>query len=422
MEWRYGMEIFLKQLFINNVRGLRDIQIEIADGDCRHLLLTGKNGSGKTSVLEGVAHYLDKLSTDTHTSKCIEYIEMDKEEKAGIFHENHVSGTGLYESQTRVQAYFDKLEEMKYGIECTFNMPEDSVYSSFQRGEFLLAFYGAERAFHTVIPRHVEKITLKKNYKITDSPRNEFVKFLVDLKMTEALALTNGKSEKAQLIKQWFRNFEELLKVIFDEEDLQMVFDEETYGFDIQIKGKPKFDFNSLSSGYAAILDIVVDIILRMYNTVQRSFVFNMPGIVLIDEIETHLHIDLQKKIMGFLTGVFPKIQFIVSTHSPFILNSIENVVIYDLEKQVRVENGLTDVSYEGIVEGYYGSSTMSDEINSKIQLYKELVKKETIEDSDLAEIARLEQILDEIPDFLAVEITSEYQQLKLEFRLREDI
>lgn len=415
------MEIFVKELFINDVRGLHNIEIKIANADCKHLLLTGKNGSGKTSVLEAVAHYLDKLSTDAHTCKYEKYIEMDKNTEARL-KKNNVSENELYEVQTRIQTHLNKLEEAKHGIDFTLNMPVDSVYSSFQQGEFLLAFYKDEREFQVTTPRHVEKVIFKENYKMTESPRKEFLKFLIDSKMTEALAVTNGKPEKAQLIKRWFIDFEELLKVIFDEEDLQMVFDEETFGFDIKIKGKPKFDFNSLSKGYAAILDIVVDLIVRMQNTVQRRFVFDLPGIVLIDEIETHLHIDLQRKIMGLLTRVFPNIQFILSTHSPFILSSIENAVIYDLERHVLVENGLTDVSYEGIVQGYYGSSTMSDEINSKFKSYKDLVKQENIEDSDLAEIARLEQILDEIPDFLSVEITSEYQQLKLEFQLREDI
>lgn len=72
---------------------------------------------------------------------------------------------------------------------------------------------------------------------------------------------------------------------------------------------------------------------MRMQNQIQRSFDFDLPGIVLVDEIETHLHLELQKNIMPFLTTIFPNIQFIVTSHSPFILNSIQNVVLYDLEK-----------------------------------------------------------------------------------------
>ena len=63
---------------------------------------------------------------------------------------------------------------------------------------------------------------------------------------------------------------------------------------------------------------------------------YNAQGIVLIDELETHLHIELQKKILPFLTEFFPNIQFIVTTHSPYILNSISNAKAYDLEEELE--------------------------------------------------------------------------------------
>ncbi len=86
-----------------------------------------------------------------------------------------------------------------------------------------------------------------------------------------------------------------------------------------------------------------------------------MPGIIFIDEIETHLHLELQRRILELLTPIFPNIQFIVSTHSPFVLNSLENVVIYDLEECVLIKDGLVDVPYQGIVEGYFKRGELSD-------------------------------------------------------------
>lgn len=133
-----------------------------------------------------------------------------------------------------------------------------------------------------------------------------------------------------------------------------MVFDEDTFKFSIAMDGREPFDFNTLSSAYAAILDIVADLIIRMEKQINRSFDFNIPGVVLIDEIETHLHLELQKNIMKLLTTVFPNMQFIVSSHSPFILNCLDNVVIYDLEKNMFVKDGLSNVPYSGIVEGYF--------------------------------------------------------------------
>ena len=161
---------------------------------------------------------------------------------------------------------------------------------------------------------------------------------------------------------------------------------------------------------------------IRMVKKKGRIFEFDLPGIVLIDEIETHLHLELQKQIMHILTCLFPNIQFIVSTHSPFVLNSLDNVVIYDLENHIIVENGLSDVPYDGIVKGYFQVDTLSDTLKNKFQQYKKLVQKPELTDDDFEKIAELEMFLDEIPDYLALDITTEYQQLKEELAQREDI
>lgn len=140
---------------------------------------------------------------------------------------------------------------------------------------------------------------------------------------------------------------------------------------------------------------------------------------MLIDEIETHLHVELQKQIVPLLTELFPNIQFIMSTHSPFVLNSAPNSVIYDLEKHILVENGLTNLPYEGIVEGYFGVDLLSQELREKFEQYRALAQKPTLDDEDFAKAVELEMYLDEIPDYLALDLATEYNQLKLEFANR---
>lgn len=87
---------------------------------------------------------------------------------------------------------------------------------------------------------------------------------------------------------------------------------------------------------------------------------------MLIDEVETHLHLELQKNIMPLLTMVFPNIQFIVTSHSPFVLNSMGNMVIYNLENHLLVESGLDNIPYDGIVEGYFGADKLSNVLEEK--------------------------------------------------------
>lgn len=372
--------IFITKLILEKVRNLAYTEIPLAKDKKKHLIFTGKNGSGKTTILDGLSEYFDVL-------------------------------TEKYE-----------WTPIEPGLAVELNCSDKEVHSAFEKGSFVIAYYRAERTFEVEISKHVEKVTLLENYAIDDKPRRDFVKYLLDLKMTQALAVSGNKKEKADSIQEWFDKFEKLLQEIFENDQLNLDFDEETFGFSIREPGKEPYDFNRLSSGYAAILDIVVDLMIRMEKQTGRKFRYDVPGIVFIDEIETHLHLALQKKILKLLTTMFPNIQFIVTTHSPFILNSLDDVVIYDLEQRLLVENGLSDVPYDGIVEGYFNASVLSDKLREKFERYRALVKKEMLTDEDFEEITNLEMYLDEIPDYLALGITTEYQRLKLKFSDREDV
>ncbi|MCI8670315.1 MAG: AAA family ATPase [Lachnospiraceae bacterium] len=413
--------VFITDILIKNVRHLRNVQIPLSKEKIKHLMITGKNGSGKTSVLKALSIYLNSIATTTDLRQDKESLERDINNLARA-KKNQEELYKIIEIEKRMEYWKNEIEKITQGICLKFNCHENTIHNKFEEGRFIIAYYQDERVFQADNPKHVEKIELKNNYTIKEMPRQNFVKYLLDLKMTEALAISGGKKEKAQKIEKWFAQFEGLLQKIFDDAALKLEFDEDTFRFSIQETGREVFDFNTLSSGYAAVLDIVVDIIMRMEKRTNKTFQFDMPGIVLIDEIETHLHLELQKNIMKLLTTIFPNIQFIVSTHSPFILNSLDNVIIYDLENHLLVENGLSDVPYDGIVEGYFRADKMSDILRDKFERYKELVQKEILTDNDFEEIAKLEMFLNEIPDYLALGITTEYQRIKLQFEKREDI
>lgn len=192
----------------------------------------------------------------------------------------------------------------KVEIECNDSLKAFSA--AYKNGELITAYYKAERVFLAEIPKHVEKVELKDSYRTMESPRKNFVKYLLDLKVTQALAISNGKKDKAAQIEAWFTKLEALLKKIFENNQLTLEFDEESYKFYICEPQKERYDFNTLSSGYAAIMDIVGDLMLRMEKHTGRRFQYDLPGIVLIDEIETHLHLELQKKYTGTIDNGVP--------------------------------------------------------------------------------------------------------------------
>ena len=96
--------------------------------------------------------------------------------------------------------------------------------------------------------------------------------------------------------------------------------------------------------------------------------------------------------------------------------------MIYDLEKRMLVQDGLANIPYSGIVEGYFKSSELSYSLKEKYERYKILTQKHDLLDDDFEEIAQLEMYLNEIPDYLALGITTEYQRIKMEFENREDL
>ena len=407
---------FMTELRINHVRHLKDITIPLSESQPKHLILTGKNGSGKTSVLKSAVDFLSYAVSDNFViqSDCLENIAFDEQRLQTA--SNSESGKLACEGIRNSIAHWNKfLSHWADGVVLAFpsylNLRE-----KYLKGEYILAYYGDDREIKVQISKNIEKVDLQEVYSLKDHPSQQLVKYLVNLKTTEAFAKTNGNEARAAEIHAWFDRFQNVLRSIYSDDTLELKFDIETFAFTICQAGHDPFDFTTLSMGYAAVFDIIGDLIMRM----ESKRRYDLEGLVLIDEIETHLHVDLQKKIVPILTQLFPNIQFVLTTHSPFILNSTANAVVYDLEKKLLVKDGLTDLPYEGVVEGYFDTDLLSAELRQKFTEYKEIVQKATLTDEDFARASELETYLDEVPDYLALDFSEEYSRLKLELMDRE--
>ena len=407
---------FMTELRINHVRHLKDITIPLSESQPKHLILTGKNGSGKTSVLKSAVDFLSYAVSDNFViqSDCLENIAFDEQRLQTA--SNSESGKLACEGIRNSIAHWNKfLSHWADGVVLAFpsylNLRE-----KYLKGEYILAYYGDDREIKVQISKNIEKVDLQEVYSLQDHPSQQLVKYLVNLKTTEAFAKTNGNEARAAEIHAWFDRFQNVLRSIYSDDTLELKFDIETFAFTICQAGHDPFDFTTLSMGYAAVFDIIGDLIMRM----ESKRRYDLEGLVLIDEIETHLHVDLQKKIVPILTQLFPNIQFVLTTHSPFILNSTANAVVYDLEKKLLVKDGLTDLPYEGVVEGYFDTDLLSAELRQKFTEYKEIVQKATLTDEDFARASELETYLDEVPDYLALDFSEEYSRLKLELMNRE--
>jgi len=410
--------VTIDELHIEKIRHLEDIDIQIPqDGIApRHLILTGKNGSGKSSLLDAIAGYIDSVCDGSLQG--LRRRIRDKDDQYLEYRNSYPDNmddfiSNLFTMESDLASLKHRLQIAQHGIDMTFNTEDNGVRGLFLSGDCLFAYFHAQRKFEAVVPTSIEKVVFSECYGINDSPRELFVKYLLDLKMTQALALSGGRKERANEISVWFDKLRDVLRDVYEDPTLELEFDEETYRFSICEQGREPFDFNEASDGFSALLDIIVGLMLRMIRKNGRSPEFNMPGIALIDEVENHLHLSLQRRVLPMLTELFPSIQFVVSTHSPFVLSSIANATIYDLETRTLVTDGLSNNTYESIVEGYFNVDQLSGELRDKYDRYKTLATKDVLMDDELLEASELELYLDEIPDYLALGITTEYQKLK---------
>lgn len=96
---------------------------------------------------------------------------------------------------------------------------------------------------------------------------------------------------------------------------------------------------DKLSSGNIFLIEHIVLLLCKMYSVTMLGNVpvtrlLETPGLLLIDEIETHLHPKWQKAILSILRDMFPKLQIILTTHSPFIVSSLPGMRIYTCKPQ----------------------------------------------------------------------------------------
>ena len=97
-----------------------------------------------------------------------------------------------------------------------------------------------------------------------------------------------------------------------------------------------------LSDGYRSVLSMTFELIRQLSRAFGPELIFspgdsskiNAPGVVLIDEVDAHLHPTWQQRVLGDLLRAFPGTQFIVTTHSPQVLSTVprQNIRVLEFE------------------------------------------------------------------------------------------
>ena len=382
-------EYFISEIDIEKLYHLSDIKIKLDSNKRQHLLLTGKNGSGKTSLLLEIEKFLRAINDEKLSQVFDQYPTWINEAKKKVLSAS--SDSEKYAADKDLKQCLGFLKKYSDGVQINLNQYE-GLEMMYHNGKFITAYFPSERKAQFMRPNGVENITLENTYGIDESAGDILLKYMVHLKTQQAYARNEGDQTTANQIQKWFDRFDSALQILLDEESIHIEYDYKKYDFKIRQNGREPFSFNELSDGYSSVIYIVSDLILRMdknWLLEDKISEYDYQGIVLIDELETHLHIELQKKIFPFLTKFFPKIQFIVTTHSPYILNSISNAKAYDLERQVELDN-LSGFSSDDLAEGYFEADAYSDELKNSLNRYEELCCRKDLTEDERAERAEI--------------------------------
>ncbi len=158
--------------------------------------------------------------------------------------------------------------------------------------------------------------------------------------------------------------------------------------------------YSELSDGYRNVIRIISEIACRMCilnpylkeETLQKT-----PGVVVIDEIDLSLHPTWQRRIIGILKELFPRVQFVCATHSPFIIQSLDDKELHSLDKEIEVEysgRGIEDIAEKvmGVDMPNY-SEERAEYYQLSMEYFEALKKADTEEELDEMR-NRLEQLI----------------------------
>lgn len=342
--------------------------------DGRSLIITGGNGCGKTSFITAIYNYLKKGIDDPNNNR-IEYlmnqIDIHKRQMENIGRDG-----GHY------NYYKDELEKHKARLEeiNNFNIEIDSIDKKDIRS--LLRFHSATRqsaiSSPNQAPKHSVLIEENKHFPNDKDGSQFFESYLLSLKKNQSYAIAFDKDEnEAKRINLWFDKIQLDLRSLFEDPHLVLEFDTKDEKFYLNQDGKDRYTFQTLSAGYSSILSIYTDLIMRV--EMWGVSPDNIQGIIFIDEIDAHLHVSLQKQILRFFIKSFPKIQFIVTTHSPFVVTSVTDSVIYDLTANEQIID-VSSYSYGVVMEEIFGVQPDSHALMDKLTHIENLVQNITEE------------------------------------------
>lgn len=380
----------INNIRLRNYRCFEDISLEFHD---KFNLIVGINGTGKTAILEAlriaigslflsVDKYKDKISSPTISQDDVRLQNLEQQFPVFI---NTVGDIDEFDTNTSLfrTLSWERSLDTKGGNTKHINAKEMKNASSEMQRRIrdievettipLIAYYSTERFKKEKKDVGVEPdgSRLRGYYHALDPLTN--IKFFLDLWNTETLSDLQNNTRSpmlaavAEAVKSCINNCEDA-KFDIKQQELIMIM-KETH---------EKLPFHVLSDGVRSMFAMVMEIAFRCYllnpHLGERA-AKETSGVVLIDEIDLHLHPEWQMRVIDDLRRTFPAIQFIVTTHAPLVIGSLNDGRIFNISDRRIFEFPLQHGRDANYILREMGSDEMNKDLKDELQTYCSLIE-----------------------------------------------
>jgi predicted ATP-binding protein involved in virulence len=351
------MNTSIKKIKQNTPFQKRDIKLA-----GKNLIVVGNNGAGKTRFLNDLKKSLQGIFDNQSYSSTKDLKRQLTNQQNALGH--HEKDTDSYNSIMNSIVIIEKWLADKNHIDIDFVSSSDLI-ASLKEGEVIFRFFAADRYYkHNNIPLLTSVESLFEEFEINGANKittsSFFESYLVSMSNYALLEKGAGELVEYERVSSIIKSIEYDLRELFEDDELKVEFNRKRLRMEVIQNDKAPFDLEQLPSGYSSILAIYSELI--MLSELSGKNKREVRGIVIIDEIDAHLHVTLQKKVFNFFSSSFPMIQFLISTHSPFVVQSVSNAVIYNLSLNEQMED-LSIYSFTSIIKGLLGETGNSDDL-----------------------------------------------------------
>jgi predicted ATP-binding protein involved in virulence len=329
----------------------------------RFTVIIGNNGKGKTSLIDALAiaasAYLlgidelgaaDRKDLRQNMSHCIDFDRYFAAQYPVVIRAEGELETALSWQQTLSTAKSRSPRKI-IPISDIAKQHQESIRNGIRVELPVFAYYSTERLPKEQKIEPQSKGSIFEAYATCLNPANNNIDYLEWLHTYEYMVEIHKENDTLlNLVKQAISDcMDNWHEIYFDLKENDLV---GTRYFNNGIK--QRIPFKHLSDGQRTIAALVAELAYRcviLNGHLQEKAIKNAKGLVLIDELDQHLHPQWQKRIVEDLKQTFPNLQFVATTHSPFIIQSLKKTEVINLDELDGIDSDFFKQSIEDIAE-----------------------------------------------------------------------